>query len=237
MNVISVRRKSSSQELQSRKTLSAPDGVAVAAGCVVCAWPSAADSRMMVSGATSRAALTNMWMLDASAARSAVKIRAKCAHFCLSPDRGAALLSAASASAATGRGGRLFEIDQPSVNEHMLDRRALLEEVAVGDQNVRDLPLLERADPLAGAGDLRGVDRERADGGLGRQALLDRPRRVAHEIAFLAQTGRREGEHDSGLFERRRDLRRLRARAKRRDGLVGVGRERTRAGREVQAVD
>ena len=67
----------------------------------------------------------------------------------------------------------------------MDDARVVFEEVAVGHDDVGDLALLERAEAIGGAGDPGGVDRQRADGGVGWQAVLDRARGVAHEVARL----------------------------------------------------
>ena len=62
---------------------------------------------------------------------------------------------------------RRLGLDLAAVDEDVDDARAVFEEVAVGDDDVGDLALLERAEAIGGAGDPRGVDRQRANGGVG----------------------------------------------------------------------
>ena len=81
------------------------------------------------------------------------------------------LLAASSSSAAAGRRVGALDVHHPAVDEYVADPGRLVEQVAARHDDVGDLALLERADAIGGTGDLRGVDRQRAERGLGRQAL------------------------------------------------------------------
>ena len=102
---------------------------------------------------------------------------------------------------------RAFDVHRPAVDENVLDLGLLVEEVAFHDEHVGDLSLLERSESFAGARDPGGVNRQRADGGVRRQAVF------TARAAFLTKSfdsSARPTRTRTGcpLFERGRRLRR-----------------------------
>src|SRR5439155_15049999 len=87
-----------------------------------------------------------------------------------------------------------LERDCSAFHEHPLDRRLLIEQSAVGDDQVRDLALLDRAETVGDARDCRGVDRQRTDGDVSGEAGFHGLRGVLHELFRLAKTFRLERE-------------------------------------------
>src|SRR5918993_2624433 len=63
-------------------------------------------------------------------------------------------------------GRRLVDSHRTAVDEHVLDRRLLAEQVAVGHDQVCDLSLLQRPHAIGRAGDRGGIDRQRANRGI-----------------------------------------------------------------------
>ena len=66
----------------------------------------------------------------------------------------------------------------------------IVEQIAVGDDEVGDLALVDRTHARVSAGDLRCVERQRAKCRVGRETGTHRARRVADELAGLTQTRR-----------------------------------------------
>jgi len=137
----------------------------------------------------------------------------------------------------TTRGWSHVDVHEPAVDEHVAHARAVLEQIALGHDDVGDLAALERSEARVGAGDSGGVNRQSTHGGVGRQPFLDGARGVAHEVPRLAHAIRREREQHTRLLERRRCLRGLCAGAQRAQRLIGIRGQRPRPRRVVQAVD
>src|SRR5688572_20308710 len=82
-------------------------------------------------------------------------------------------LPTAAAAPPAGRLIREIEIDRPPGDEHVTDP-GTVEEAALGDNHVGHLPLLNRAEPIAGPREPGRVHRERLDGGvLSQSAVAD----------------------------------------------------------------
>ncbi len=118
---------------------------------------------------------------------------------------------------------------RPSTNTCLIRRRS--------SNRSPSVTALERADTVGRAGDLRGVDRERADGRIGRQPFAHGAAGIAHEVRRIAQPGRRKGERHAGLVERCRNLRCVRTRFERSERLVRVRRQGARPDGEIEVVD
>lgn len=94
-------------------------------------------------------------------------------------------------------GSPFLDGHHPAVHEHVRHPGLLLEEIAARHDDIGHLARLERAKPIGDARDLRGIDRQGPQGGVTRQAVLDRARDVSHELVRLAQpVGRERGVRD-----------------------------------------
>ena len=115
-----------------------------------------------------------------------------------------------------------LEVHRPAGDEDVPDPRRV-EQVAVGDDDVGHLALLDRAEAIAGAGEPRRIDRQRLQGRILRQpAFLHRPRHAADELRRILQTADGEGEGNARLLERSRHLGGILAHARDAQRRVGV---------------
>src|SRR4029079_1434824 len=87
------------------------------------------------------------------------------------------------------------------LDEDAVDLRAQIERVSARDEEVRELPLRDRADFLLCAEDLRRPDGECLERDVLRQAAGDRQRGVEWHVPRVRAVAGREGELHSGLVQ------------------------------------
>ena len=85
-------------------------------------------------------------------------------------------------------------VETAAVHEHVLDAALVAEQVALHHDQVGDLAGLEAAEPVLHAVDLRGVQRERAQGRVGGETGLDGLAHVGEELGGRRQAVGVEGE-------------------------------------------
>src|SRR5262249_49589157 len=120
------------------------------------------------------------------------------------------VLSAA-APAAARRSRRGVERHGASLDEDARDLRLVIEEAAVGDDQIGNLALFNRAQPIRHPGNRRRADGHRTNGGVFVESCLDGLRGVLDEVLGIGQPMRFESERHTGTGELAGYLWRVRA--------------------------
>ena len=89
----------------------------------------------------------------------------------------------------------------PAIHDDHFHFGAIVEDVAAGDHEVGDFPLLDAAEAIGDAVDFGGRERQGAQGGVAGEAVVEGLLDGALQVAGLIEAVGVEGELDAGLLE------------------------------------